>query len=72
MMLRRMLEGALKCALRDLRLEEWRARCDCQFVILEHSNPINYLLALTLAIVMNRPTDGETRDWDEFGGRGCR
>lgn len=32
MMLRRTLEGALKCALRDLRLEEWRAVKLCQYL----------------------------------------
>jgi hypothetical protein len=50
MMLRRTLDGALKCALRDFRREEWRATKNCQY----HHRQIDVeynLLALTLAIV---------------------
>lgn len=56
MMLRRTLEGASKCALRDLRREEWRAATDnivsIQLCISIQVVSINILLE-TLAIVMD-------------------
>lgn len=50
MILRRTLEGALKCSLRDLRLEEWRATTllidyaldDQSFMILTLANLAHY------------------------------
>ncbi len=60
-MLRRMLEGALKWALRDLRLEEEMSAGD--LLILEFlENQLRrycYSLALTLAIVIDRADGGQ-------------
>lgn len=59
MMLRRTLEGASKCALRDLRREEWRAAVDnlvsLQLCGKSQNDPIiEYILLLeTLAIVID-------------------
>jgi len=60
MMLRRMLEGASKCALRDLRREEWRSARGtslvfrlCQWKLHHALAAVAHVLELTLAILMD-------------------
>ena len=58
MMLRRMLEGALKCALRDLLLDDETSDCLLITKLTKYQvREFKYLLALTLTIV----TDGADR-----------
>ena len=64
MMLRRMLEGALKCALRDLLREEETSvgeKVSSHFFEAISEIPI-YSLALTLAIVIDRADGGQGVD----------
>lgn len=71
-MLRRTLEGASKCALRDLRREEWRSARgpllvlhSCQWKLYQADVCVANVLELTLAILMEfcRRIGGDLVDW---------
>jgi hypothetical protein len=64
MMLRRMLEGAEKWALRDLRLDEETSASNSLIPedLQDRLNDCCYSLALTLAIVIDRADGGQGVD----------